>query len=105
MKNIGETLKALRKQNGLKQVEVALYLGVDQSLITKIENNERNISNVLLSKLCALYGVELDSLDVDKCIKIAYRAEKISVEDLKVIAEVKKLALDMDFMEALLNEN
>ena len=29
--NIGETLKNLRKQNGLKHAEVAIYLGVDQS--------------------------------------------------------------------------
>ena len=60
--NIGETLKNLRKQNGLKQAEVALYLGVDQSLLAKIESNERTISSTNLAKLCALYGVEIDSL-------------------------------------------
>ena len=103
--NIGETLKKLRKQNGLKQAEVALYLGVDQSLLAKIESNERTISSTNLAKLCALYGVEIDSLNENDCIKIAFRAESISVEDLKIISEIKQMALDIKFMEMLDDED
>ena len=78
--NIGETLKNLRKQNGLKQAEVALYLGVDQSLLAKIESNER-----IELKNAAMMGKLLDELkatgftdeEIDKiCYKNVLRVFK-----------------------------
>lgn len=107
MKKIGEALKELRMINGLTQTQVANFLEVDQSLITKIENGERNLKLVYLEKLCNLYGVSVGSLENGdyNCIKIAYRAKEISNEDLNVIAEVKELTLNLRFMEDLYEKN
>ena len=39
MLRIGENIKALREQSGFTQSNLAKYLNVDQSLISKIEKN------------------------------------------------------------------
>lgn len=107
MKKIGDVLKELRLINGLTQTQVAEFLEVDQSLITKIESGERNIKSIHLERLCNLYGVSVTSLENEEfnCIKIAYRAKEVSNEDLNVIAEVKELALNLRFMEDLYENN
>lgn len=55
MSVVGPNLKALREAMGLGQKEVAAYLGVDQSLVSKFESGERVIRADMLEKLSALY--------------------------------------------------
>ena len=43
---IANLLRELRKERGLTQAEVALFTGVDQSAISKIESGERGIKLV-----------------------------------------------------------
>lgn len=52
-------LYAYRIQAGLKQVEVAKKIGMPQSHISKIENGERKIDLVELSRLCEVYNITL----------------------------------------------
>ncbi len=49
--NIGEKMQRLREKSKITQKQIALYLGVEQSRISKIENNERNPSIEMLDKL------------------------------------------------------
>jgi DNA-binding transcriptional regulator YiaG len=48
-------LQRLREESKITQKQISLYLNVDQSMISKIENNERNPSVEMLDKL-ALYN-------------------------------------------------
>lgn len=52
-------LKQVRKEAGLTQVEVASLLGVEQSLISKIERRERRLDVAELRAYCAVFGISL----------------------------------------------
>ena len=49
-------LKKLRKDCKLTQEQMAKYLGVDQTLITKLENGTRAMSVTMMDQLCSLFG-------------------------------------------------
>lgn len=101
---INEKIKFLRKQNDFTQSQVASYLGVDQSLITKFENGDRNISNIHIMKLSALFGCDLLSDDDCNTISFAFRANQLNNDDLKTIAKINQIALNLRFMEVLKND-
>lgn len=99
---MNELLKKLRIENNLTQKEVADYLDVDQSLIAKIENGERNIQTSQIEKLSDLYGYDILNDKKQDAIKIAFRAGNIS-SDLDSIAKIKRIALNLMFMEDIKN--
>lgn len=103
---IGENIKALREQSGFTQSNLAQYLKVDQSLISKIEKNERPITSDMLDKLSALFGVTIDSFNADLIptnrISFALRASEINEEDLETISAINRIALNSNFMTRLL---
>ena len=55
MKEIGKRIKELREENHYSQTQVADYLGIDQSNLSKIEKGEKKFKFSLLKKLCLLY--------------------------------------------------
>lgn len=67
MKAIGETLKKLRLEKGLSQVQAADRLHISKSRMSsyELDINEPNLETLI--KLAELYGVTVDSLlGVDK---------------------------------------
>lgn len=103
---IGENIKALREQSGFTQSNIARFLKVDQSLISKIENNERFITSDMLEKLSALFGVTADSLLGESVptnrILFALRASEINENDLEILCAINRIALNLNFMTQLL---
>jgi transcriptional regulator with XRE-family HTH domain len=53
-------LRAVRKEAGLTQVELAARLGVEQSLISKIERRERRLDVAELRTYCSALGIGLN---------------------------------------------
>lgn len=106
---IGENIKALREQSGFTQSNLAQYLRVDQSLISKIEKNERPITSDMLDKLAALFGVTTDSFNGQSIptnrISFALRASEINEDDLETISAINRIALNSNFMTRLLGGN
>lgn len=104
--NIGENIKALREQSGFTQSNLAKYLKVDQSLISKIEKNERLITSDMLDKLAALFGITTESFNRDSIptnrISFALRASEINEDDLETISAINRIALNSNFMTQLL---
>lgn len=98
----------LRHKSGLTQSQMAAYLGVDQSYVSKCEKGERQFSVDVLEKVATLFGYPVEYL-IDESNKfapmsIALRAKTVAVEDLETLAAIQKIALNLRFMDGLLGE-
>ena len=86
-----ERLKKVRRCNGFTQQQVAEYLDVDQSLVSKIEQGQRQINMTLFDKLCLLYNVTPEYLlgQSNEYHPLKYRSdEKV---DLNAIAKMNQI--------------
>lgn len=103
---VGENIKSLREQSGFTQSNLAKYLKVDQSLISKIEKNERPITSDMLEKLSALFGVPIETFAEESVsanrIIFALRASEINENDLETISAINRIAMNLNFMTRLL---
>ncbi|SDB54495.1 DNA-binding transcriptional regulator, XRE-family HTH domain [Pseudobutyrivibrio sp. YE44] len=101
-------LKELRKNSKLTQEQMAKYLGVDQSMITKLENGTRVLNVTLIEKICSLFCCTEEYLfgvsDEYIPIKFAFRANSIMTEDLESIAAVNRLAKNIRYMNKMIGE-
>ncbi|ADE57861.1 MULTISPECIES: helix-turn-helix domain-containing protein [Aminobacterium] len=105
---IGQRFNELRSKSGLTQGQMAAYLDVDQSYISKCEKNERQFSIDILEKAASLFGCPVEYIvgltSEFSPMSIAFRAKSVTREDLEAIAALNKIALNLRFMEELLKE-
>jgi len=103
---IGTKLKSLREQSGLNQEQLADFLDVDQSFVSKYEKGERQLCVDALEKVCCLFGCTLSELletqDNIQRLQFAFRAKSISKDDLVSISDINKIALNIKLMKHLL---
>lgn len=59
-------LREYRKRVGLRQIDVAKRMNVDQAAVSKWESGENHISRKYHKKLAKLYGVTVDELLSDQ---------------------------------------
>lgn len=101
-------LKELRKDSKLTQEQLAKYLDVDQSMITKLENGTRTLSVSLIDKICSLFGCSDDYLLGKSSeyipLNFAFRANGIQTEDLQSIAAVNKIAMNIRYMNEMMGD-
>ena len=88
-RRLGERLREARKYLGLKQEEVATYLKIPRTALTDIENGQRRVEAIELTRLAKLYRQpaafftgedEAAALPVDVA-HLARRAAKLSQQD------------------------
>jgi transcriptional regulator with XRE-family HTH domain len=89
--SIGENIKHIRQQRGVKQQEIADLVGMHRSNYSKIENGQRELSITALNKVAQFFNITLDQL-VNMSEDIP---EEISIED-KATVEKIKLIQEMD---------
>ena len=105
MARIYEKLKMMREKAGLRQGQIADYLGVTQTFISKVETGERNLTVDQLESIVNLYGYSLAEFAAEeepRPIQFAFRAQDISQEDLHIIADIGKIAINSRFMAKIL---
>ena len=99
---IGENIKKLREDMGLNQLNIANFLNVDQSMISKVEKGERSLSADMLEKLACLFGVTVDDMEKEIVKKpsyaVAFRATELTSEDMETIYRINKIAMNISFM-------
>jgi transcriptional regulator with XRE-family HTH domain len=104
---IGENAKRAREANGLSQMNVAVFLKVDQSLISKFEKGERSLQSDLLERLANLLGHNVTDFECvsgipAQRIKVAFRSSGISASDMEAIHDIKRIAMNLFFMADLI---
>ena len=91
---MGKRLKKLREDNNYTQEQVANFLGIDQSYLSKIEQGQRNMNSVAFDKLCLLYNCSPDYLlgksDEYEPPKLAFRSDE--TVDLFAISKMNQVA-------------
>ena len=89
--SVGMRLQDVRVMNKYTQQQIGEYLGVDQSLISKIEKDQRKINMTQFDKLCLLYNVTPEYLlgQSNDYQPLKYRSdEKV---DLNAIAKMNQI--------------
>tara|TARA_R110000868_G_scaffold396910_3_gene669328 strand:- start:220 stop:543 length:324 start_codon:yes stop_codon:yes gene_type:complete len=86
--SFGETIKKLREGRKLTLREVADELGIDTSMLGKIEKNNRKPSKELIEKAAILFEVSAKDLTVsflsDSVVYQIMENEEVAQETLKV---------------------
>jgi len=106
---IGNTIKLLREKAGFKQIQVAKYLGIDQTYLSKIEANERNVPVEILEELAILYRINIEDFELDDIsiepVTFSMRSKDINNDDLHTIAIINKIAYNSNVMTKILENN
>jgi transcriptional regulator with XRE-family HTH domain len=94
---IGKNIKAFREKMGLSQEEVADFLNVKREMVSYYETDAREVPMAALEKLSDLFGIDLgdlieeDEKQVSANVALAFRAENMGDDDLKGVAEFRKI--------------
>lgn len=108
-KVIGENIRTLRESAGFTQSSLAGFMNVDQSLVSKVEKGERRISSDMLERLSALFGVTVEQMVSQTMatskLSFAFRGSDFSNDEMKAISAINKIALNSEFMRAMLKED
>ena len=105
---VGRNLKALREANGYTQEQVANFLGIGRSAYANYEAGERETPMEVMERASELFGCELallfdeDEQAVKNMLVCAFRADNLSVSDMKEVAAFKNIVLNYMKMERLM---
>lgn len=106
-KIIGNNIKEFRNRLGLSQDQVADFIGVDRTTITKYESGDREVSLVQLEKFCDLFAIEIedlfeeDSVNKSANLAFAFRADDLNQEDITSIAAFQKVVKNYLKMQSI----
>lgn len=108
LKNLGKRIQHFREKVGISQKEVAEYLSLDQSMISKMENGERKITLDVVEKLSSLFCCSSDYLlfgkeDESNCC-ISFRTLSLNPDDLKSLSIINKIVLNQLEIDKMLGD-
>ena len=108
---VGQNIKLFRDKLGLSQDALANYLGVTREEISYYETGKRIMSTVLLKQVAKLFGVDDYDLFEENPenqqlnVSLAFRAESLTTEDLKQIADFRKIILNYLKMQRIAGDD
>jgi len=107
--NIHKKIDKLRSCADVTQQTIADLLQVDQSFIAKVEKGERKYSLDQLKSISDFFGIRLDHLMSEEepacTLKIAFRSSNLNKSDLSDIAIINRIAVNLEEMQEILEEN
>lgn len=105
LSRIGMKVKQMREMANLTQKQIAEFLSIDQSLVSKFEKGERSINSDVLNQLAALFCCPVSDLVSDEssvpAYTIAFRTTSIDNADLNALTVINKIALNQFKMDQL----
>lgn len=106
---VRENFKKLREQIGLSQEQMAQYLMLEQSSISKFENGSRPLQMNSLEKACSLFGIPVNELFKNeskiKVLAPSFRKSELSNSSLDDIAKINKIASNIIEMKTILEKH
>jgi transcriptional regulator with XRE-family HTH domain len=90
--DFGEYLHELRTSNGYSQKKVADKLGIDISLLSKIEHGERQVQGHMLKPLAELFNLNYKQIQIqflNQKIENEFGNEPFFKETIKELASTK----------------
>lgn len=97
-KRLGERLREARKYLGLKQEEVAAYLKIPRTGLTDIENGQRRVEAIELTRLARLYRQSVgyftgeEQAGADLPVDVAHLARRVADLSQDDRAELSRFA-------------
>lgn len=96
---ISNNLKFLRENSGYTQKQVAEFLGLNRSAYANYESGERTAPLTVLEGVANLFGIDMsvlfdsDQSNLQSSLLCAFRADDLSVDDMKQVADFKDVAM------------
>jgi transcriptional regulator with XRE-family HTH domain len=89
--SLSENIKTIREQKNLKQIEVAIHIGVDKSAYSKIEKGSRALTIDELQKVAQLFNMTTDQIINHDGIlpKEVIIEDKSAVEQMRLIQQLE----------------
>lgn len=87
-KTIGENIKKAAQLRGIKQVEMARFLGVSQSSVSNWINGTNSVDIDTLAKLCDFLGVSLNQI---AGLEVLDTQEVVTGRELKLLISYRAL--------------
>ena len=101
-KELINRLTQLRTKSELTTSNIAEYLGIEEEEVINIENGKSPLLASMVDELSKLYGVSVIRLIKDDNYLIgAMSLKDYNVKDLKDIAKINKIALNLERMKEL----
>lgn len=108
---INHNLKMLREHNGYTQKQVAKFLDINRSAYANYESGDRAVPLAVLEGVAKLFGIDMailfetDPANIRSSLLCAFRADDLSVEDMKQVADFKDVAMSyLKMIKLLENE-
>ena len=106
---MGNKIKELRKQSGLTQEQIGLFLGIDQSMVAKIEKGDRVLTTVQLNKLSNLFACTEEYIlgveEEDFPMRLAFRLENPTIETMRIVSSINRVAANINLLNRILEED
>lgn len=106
---VSRRFKELRESSNLTQAQISGFLNIDQSYVSKFEKGERRLSVDIMEKMCNLFGCTLKYFESEDekytPMSIAFRSNNLQNEDLETIAAINKVALNIRFINQMLEDD
>ncbi len=96
---VGDNVKRLREDRGVKQQEIADLIGMHRSNYSKIESGQREISVAALDKVANFFGITVDTLIhmESKIPKEVQIEDKTTAEQIRYIQQLEEEDRSMVF--------
>ena len=106
---LGAKFKKLREEINFTQKQIAQYLSVDQSIVSRFEKAERKMPVEIIEKSCDLFGCTLKEFlseeDIElQGVSISFRADTLQESDIEAIVAMNRMANNILFMNKILEK-
>lgn len=94
---IGNNIREFRTKLGLTQDELALFCGIQRTMISYYETGEREVSLLHLDKIAEYMNIDMDVFleedpqELKPDLALAFRANELSASDRESIASFKSI--------------